>query len=277
MNPFDYINLTPEAKKDPRLIKKIELLFSPEAKNLAHTFIVGTQKQVFYGSPINMVVNSDLLASIGDWSGETPLATSITLTEDNLSGFIVVWLLMNDLFPWIGEGTYIHQFKDVFIIREWMDYFGYNDKQILDRVDDLINLEYLYHAQDYKNEVNDTIKPLIEKKYNMFIQNCLSDPTSQKGHDSCRVIHDYAVLLGKENKETELMYQYGVDDLPYFFLQRKELNDLEKKWANIGLDYLIRLSKGDYHNLSRNQTNDILKLAKLVGKSRDPVVISLTW
>ena len=97
--------------------ESIKFLFSPEAKYVATPFLVGTQKQVFYGMPIMMISNSELIKSITDWSKQPiEVATAFTLTETNLPGFVVVWLLMNDLFPF---GFEKYTLKDLLIIWEW--------------------------------------------------------------------------------------------------------------------------------------------------------------
>lgn len=184
----------------PEKQESIKFLFSPEAKYVASPFLVGTQKQVFYGMPIMMISNSELIKSIPDWSKQPiEVATAFTLTETNTPGFVVVWLLMNDLFPFDFDR---YTTKDLLIIWQWMNYFGYTNKDKIYQV--LSKIEYKWN--------DDEIKLLMKNLITYLESICESDPTSNFGIWACGRILSFKIhFLDNYTSADEdyLMEAYG--------------------------------------------------------------------
>lgn len=260
-----------ELGKYPNIAKSIKLLFSPEAKYTAKSFLIGTQKQTFYGNPTIMIPNSNLLDTIPDWSGDIELATNITLTDDTITGFVVVWLLMNNLYPF-GFDKYTA--SDLFVIEEWMNYFGYNN---WDKLGD-VHLAIGEFIANENAELNEAGRTLVKKKYDKALEICLSEPLTQKGRNNCVEVDNYARLLGIGNYETLLMWWYGEDTWELFATiigkineEKRSVNETEKKWINLGLDSLIsrshRLNRLDSYSKAR-----LKQLSEFVGRENDSSV-----
>lgn len=272
---MDYLKISyQELQKYPNQVKSINALFSPEAKYLGKAFSVGAQKRIFYGQPAIMIGNSDLLASIGDWSGDVELATSIELTDDNIKGFIITWLLINNLFPF----EYEWEINDAFITKEWIDYFGYNNKKYIDELEDHIKSEFMFMWQNY-SPVDNVIKPIIEKRYKMALENCTADLLQLGSNQQCINASEYGTLLGIDTLDNWLMYYYGVGTNDFFNTignrdLKDPLEDVEKKYINLGLDRAILEDKVKPINWISTQ-NNIRVAAKLVGRENDPGVVKI--
>lgn len=265
MDPFDILQIpTEELERLPTHVKAIDLLFT-QGKYTAKTFLIGTQKQIFYGQPSTMTINSTLISTIPDWKEDVTLATHITLTDENLKGFIVVWLLINDLYPWEIEQH--NSFKDVLVIIEWMNYFGY-DKNV-------VNI-WEHYIRDHHNnppELDDTSKELIEKRYNKALELCKSDPIKYK--NQCYYAMQYAHILKISSEEIELMGKYGGEtalDLSTFIMNNMDtytsLNTTQMKWGNIGLNYQLEAFK-DAKRIDLYSRAEIGELANLLGRRKD--------
>lgn len=239
IDPFEYIKF-PE--RNNRTTESIKLLFSDKAKFIAKPFLIGKQKQLFYGQFLTMRLYSDLIATIPNWDTSEPieLATNIELTEDNLPGLIVVWLLINGLYPFTLDK---YNLKDTLIIWEWIDYFGYNNRNIIDTIrQNIITRDELFNET-----LSELTKPLMEKRYNQQLKICLADPISFEGTSQCELALAYATVAEIKNEETELMRMYLYDDddfIDYLRKMGKSPNEIQLKWANFMLDYLIRQYKG---------------------------------
>lgn len=266
---MEYLKISPEDKeKYPKATESINILFSDSAKHIAKPFLIGSQKQIFYGHPAIMIPNSDLIKTIPDWSGDIELATSIELTEDNTKEFMVVWLLMNNLYPFGFRGT----LKNYLVISEWINYFGYND-QI--RMNDIhIGIGFLLNGKI--SNIDPITKTLLEKRYNRALKICSENPLTEIGKVNCSDVHTYALALGVDSEqlslETKLMNWYGDGNLKEFvgLLGRSsELNDTEKKWINILLDYELQQSKTPAWKARKVRTMQVITLAAVVGRSKD--------
>lgn len=117
MDFFQYLTITDsDQQKYASTIEAIKLF--PKVKS-SYSFVVGTQKQSLQGDPSHMMINSELIRSMMPIILEeksTELAKDITLTDENLPGFVVVWLLMNDLYPFEVPSD----LKSLLIIWEWI-------------------------------------------------------------------------------------------------------------------------------------------------------------
>lgn len=276
---MEYLKISEEELTEySNTIKSINALFSPNAKYVAKTFIVGTQKQTFYGNPTIMIGYSDLLSSILDWSENViPLATNIELTDDNIRGFVVVWLMMNNLFPFT---FYEYDINDLLIIAEWIDYFGYNNELNIEYVQRLIesNFDYLD-----KLKLNDSSKILLKKRHDRVSKICLSDPLSRPGIDNCSLMHKYASMLGINTYETWLAYLYakdpgslGSDITNAMDLENRSINDMEKQWVSRALERMIKeYDSKDTIWTYRCIEKTVGELSRLIGREKDPKIIKI--
>lgn len=262
---MEYLEISPEDKeKYSNIIKAIDLIFSPSAKYNAREFLIGTQKQKFYGQPIIMSIYSELISTLPlNNSDPIELATHIDLTEDNIKGFVIVWLLMNGLYPWdVADNT----LKNLLIIIEWMNYFGYNDRKKVDELENQIR----DFAGDETKDLDEVTRTLLEKRYNNALKICKADVFSENGRHNCSFVSDYAALLGIATEETNLMAWYGEDLYAQFIWHIKDNtkdrppNDIEKLWASIYATWIMREVK-NINEIDALSASRIGELAEITG------------
>lgn len=242
--------------------KQIQLLFSPQAKYMAASFLIGTQKQLFYGQPIVMSKTSELIATIPDWSKQPiELASGFTLTETNIKGFLMVWLLMNDLIDTIYRTYNEYTLKDLLIILEWMNYFNYTGSTF----DLFLALENRLKNKDIK--LDDETRILLEKFSGAQLKICLATPSTLEGKNSCKMAYLSTVKLGHTiDDEMKLISMYSDPDNFVKYLSDHPLSDLEKKWANILFDFLVYAERTGRGYDRATAYNLLEKLKPIVGR-----------